>query len=323
MITNILKKTKKLRPVYEEEYFHSFFIGVFLAAALIFFLVRLSFVSLTYGTSPQELDIEYIHDFIETKAKTDSSAILIGDSRVKHAARFGIIPHDVLPLQNGRNMAVLQFAYDAAIFNDFTMIENSLLMARPDYLLIGRPLLSNDREEPSLITLLSYRVTEYMVYALKGLDRQQVWHSNRSNTETCFNGELTRRFLDLNLQAFTDRAGHNLDPAENENIKNIRRFIEKARKTGIKVVILNIPPNTGAIERFGAPVHIFDTAGLGRLPSKEELLPGQHDKVTWLEYPNEGGEAHYCDFVHLNKDGRNTFKNWFADTMAGWQGQSR
>jgi hypothetical protein len=54
--------------------------------------------------------------------------------------------------------------------------------------------------------------------------------------------------------------------------------------------------------------------GLGRTPSKEELLPENHNKVRWLEYgPVE--KTHFCDFVHLNETGRRQFESWLGRAL--------
>lgn len=85
----------------------------------------LVFASLNVSPTPVEKNIAYIEHFIETRKTTDSSAILIGDSRIRHALRYGIKPHDIMPLGGTRDMAVLQFSMNSAIYNDFLSIEKT------------------------------------------------------------------------------------------------------------------------------------------------------------------------------------------------------
>lgn len=312
-----LRNITNLKPVYEEEYLHSFFIALFLSSVLIFY-TTMSALNEMNNSIASIKGWEYINRFIETGTETDISVLIIGDSRVRHAARFGIEAGDTLTLQNGKKVAALQFSIDAAEFSDFAALESALLTTRPDYLFIGRQMLSNNRPAVPPMALSSYWVAESIIRKLGNRSAEQVWQESRAGTEACYDGQLTRRMLALTLQAIAARDKHSLDPETNPNLAGIRDFIEKIRRHGTKVVILHLMPNMDAMERLGAPLHLFDAYGIGRFPAQKELLPEQHDKVIWLEYQGKRGEKDYCDFVHLNESARPDFREWFTGLMTEW-----
>ena len=96
----------------------------------------------------------------------------------------------------------------------------------------------------------------------------------------------------------------------------MRRFIDLAVKNRIKVIILNIPPNSEVLDQFGVSADTLDFYGLGFHPAPEQLLPDTYKDVTWLNYKHPNGKEDYCDFVHFNETGRNIFSDWLKNQLS-------
>lgn len=301
--------------LYEEEYLYALVIGFVLAIAFIFFAERYSAAHSLKVEYIVDQNISYVERFSEADKKADIGIIMLGNSRLRHAIRAGFDPEKYLILDNGRKLAILQYAMNGAQFEDFEYMTDSILQARPDYLLIIDSILSNARSTDQVFTLFSKIVFSYLEGLVTDRAPQQRWWDERTDLmDVCYE-DYTQEMMRIRIDTTKHRDAHSLNSDVNGNIETVRDFIGQAIEQDIKVIVLTLPPNTEVLEQHKVPVHVLDFSGLRYMPTHAQLLPALHNQVMWWDYVHPFGKEHYCDFVHLNEEGRPLFTKWFLDKI--------
>jgi hypothetical protein len=148
---------------------------------------------------------------------------------------------------------------------------------------------------------------------MMGRTYREEWEAARRDiVDACLTSFPPEKIEDrLTFAAHRDR--HSLDG--NPNTQAARRAAGQAVRAGIPVAVLRFPSNFPVYDAHGVPAHLIDYYGLGYVPTRAQILPELEDDVRWLEYPRPA-IADYCDFVHLNAQGRVAFSEWFRAQVA-------
>lgn len=301
----------------EKDYLFSFLLGPIFGFVMIFFLLMDSSVSAFEGNNALFLNLGLIKQFEEAREDADVSMILLGNSRLRYGSTFGFDPAALTTLPDGRNMASLQFARNAAEFKTYSEYTDRILLARPDYIVILDMLLTNSRPpDRSPVIKFSKMVYEAWMERWRGMEPQDAWQRARTDRQNSCYAYFTLDFMNNRIETTASRDRHSLDPEENANLALVREFIGKAVDRGIKVIVLHYPMNRSILDRFDVPYHYLDHAGIGYTPAPQDVLPETHDRVIWASYPEPLGPEYYCDFLHFNKKGRDVFSDWFLNVVA-------
>jgi hypothetical protein len=306
---NIFSNVKTL---YEEKYFFSIVWAIILSANFI----SVSFFFAGERNMQRYIDNnfngELIREFNEIRKETDYSVILLGNSRLRYAISYGLDPAEIVTLPNGKTVAVLKFAINAARFDIYDAdVSYRVLKSKPDLIVVQDSVISNAPSNIKSTILYSKTVLEFFVKSIRGISQYDEWLRDRKDVwkdSQCFK-KFTEEGLEIQLQFAADRDRHNIDE-ENPGYKAAMNFFMQTRLSDQKVAVLRIPPNLEVLDRMDVPVHKTDFYGLDAMPTIEELLGDEHEGVAWINNPPEFTEKQYCDYVHLNSKGREVFGNW-------------
>ena len=299
----------------EREYLNSFFIGPVLGLAVIFYLLMTAAIGSNKVNYEFDHNIEIMDTFKDSASKADVSLVILGNSRLRNGVTFGFDPGKLADLPDDRKLAVIQYAENAGIYKHFEYLEGHILDAKPDYLMIVKPVLTNSRAADDLSIYYARIVYDYIKDIFFKRDAHKAWWNARYlPEERCFD-ELTPAQMQSRLETTENRDQHSLNPVTNTDLANAREFIRTALSSGIKVILLDIPPNMEVLDHYNVPRHVLDFHGIGYTPSYEELLPELHDRVLWWEYEDTGGKKHFCDFVHFNEPGRELMSQWILEKI--------
>ncbi len=300
----------------EKTYLFSFLLAPVFGAVMILFLMLDAAVSGFASDYAVNLNRGIIERFEEAQQEADVSVVMLGNSRMRYASTFGFDPEDIVDMPDGRKMAVLKFASNAAEFKIYSGVTDMILAAKPDYVVVMDMLLTNMRPpEQSIFLRYSKMVYEAWLEKLKGWDPKEEWTNDRHELELSCYDSYDLRLVNRRIESTAVRDRHSLDPEINSNREIARDFIAKANNYGIKVIIIHLPSNRDVLDEYGVPYYYIDSYGLDHAPDKEELLPALYDQVTWLSYPESEGRSAYCDFLHLNPTGREAFSQWFLEQI--------
>jgi hypothetical protein len=297
----------------EKTRMRAFYGGLAAGLALIAVLLALAAGSLVhYKSAIRKLDDALLAKLKDGEAVT---VVALGNSRLRNALDAGDDPARVWNA-GGRELKILKFANDFADLASYDDLLVDILNARPDVLMIQKPLLTvKGKSQAGLFASLSDMGYFWLDQAFRRQGAESYWRETR---ETIIDDCLPS-FRPVDFQETAKRLSfhyyHDLDAATNVNVELARVVIEKALEKGTKVIILDVPANVAAAESLNVPRHVLDYNGLGYMPAQDDLLSGLGDKVTWLSYPAQpAGE--YCDFIHLNEEGRKEFTKWFVEELS-------
>lgn len=241
--------------------------------------------------------------------------VVIGNSRMRHAFPGGNEEPTTLALDNGRELAVLQYSFDAAYFDDYQRIADQIIAKKPDYIVIQKNVITNDHIKQPYFLAVTSHMGLYVVHKIGGLGTIDEWIYQRANMvdDMCFSDFVEKR-VKLHTRLMNAKRVHDLS-ADNESYAHARAFIKKALDAGIRVIVISVDSNLRMLEQAGVDRLEIDFHGLPHMPTRQEILPDLYRDVTWLAYqPAHTGE-YYCDIIHLNKQGRAKFKSWFIDNI--------
>lgn len=255
-----------------------------------------------------------LQDFVQAKTQSDISVIALGNSRLRHALTVGFNPQEKTILPDGRSLAVLQFGLDGAGFFNFADMADDIIAAKPDYLVIMPNVLTNRRTAQPFFMDKAVTVTMYLNRLLSDQNPQAAWeYERRYIISECYTGFLKKR-MDQHLQLLAFRDSHALDG--NESYKQALSFLHRARDAGIKIILLDLEPNMAMLNALDVKPHQIDFPGLGHSPSCRALLPDLYKDIQWASYYPVEGARHFCDFMHLNAQGRAAFTHWFLTLLS-------
>ncbi|HEY8191554.1 MAG TPA: hypothetical protein VIG74_03950, partial [Alphaproteobacteria bacterium] len=250
----------------EKNVIRVFYAGLAGGLALIALVLALSaFTLVRYESTLRNLDAALLEKMMQERASGDVTVVALGNSRLRNA----------LAAEGEGKVKLLKFASDFGDLASYDDLLIDVLNARPDILVIQKPLLTvRGKSQAGLLTGLSDMAYFWLDQTIKRQDAESYWHETRDTViEDCLPA-FTGGGLAETLARVADHYDHDMDPASNVNVELSRIVVEKALEKGSKVVILDIPANTGAIETLGVPLHMLDYNGLGRSPERDELLPG-------------------------------------------------
>ncbi len=294
----------------------AFYGGIVLGLAALFYLIAASMLSYYSFNKTAEFDRALLAPLEARKNTGDVTAVLVGNSRLRHAVTFGFEPEKPFILPDGRRLWSVQYAQDVAMFEAYEEIWPAILAARPDVIVLQDVLLTTDRlVEAASVAGFSNLVYNQMEKRFSGVTPRQQWRRDRFEIiDTCIepedynHAEMQDRLI---FAAYRDR--HALDEG-NENTVKARAAIKQALDAGIKIVILHLPANESVIARFGVPLHLVDFYGLGFSPSFQQLAGELEKQPAYLSYPVPP-PSDFCDFVHLNGEGRAAFTAWLIEKI--------
>jgi hypothetical protein len=307
----------EIKPLYEEKYFFSIIWALILSA---------NFITVSFFFAGERNIRRYIHntfnadiirEFNEVRKDTDYSVIMLGNSRLRYAVSYGLDPNEIVKLPNGKTVAVLKFATNAARFDIYDAdVSYRVLKSEPDLIIVQDSVISNAPSEFKSMIVYSKTVLEFFVKSIRGISQYDEWLRDRKDVwkdAQCFK-KFTKEGLDIQLQFNADRDRHSIDE-ENPGYKAAMDFFMQSRLSGQKIAVLRIPPNLEVLNKMDVPVHKTDFYGLEKMPSLEELLGDEREGVAWINDPPEFSEKQYCDYVHLNSKGREVFGDWLLEEL--------
>lgn len=301
----------------EKRYFWSFVWALVLAVDLIAVTFFMAGQELRQRYVANDYNQELIESFAAQSKKADVIAILFGNSRLRHAVTFGFSGDDLVWLPEGRTLAALQFAPNAGRFDLFAQITPLVLDLKPDMVIIQDSVISNDKPVVPGLIKISRLLYNYLFVTPDAVDGRAQWRHDR--TALLAEKECLKQFnkedMDKQMAFDAARDRHNLS-ARNESYAQAREFIAQALAHGIKVAVIAVPPNMEALDRFGVARHEVDFFGLDHVPEQAELLPSTQDKIFWISGPPRLPKGRYCDFVHLNAQGREIFSSWLLEQVS-------
>lgn len=226
--------------------------------------------------------------------------IMLGDSRLKYAT----LPDEnmaALATGSDASVAFLRIVQNQAQFSDFEPFLDGILNAKPDLLILQKPLLTRHRHNNVELRELQ----KFAVWALTdgdgtwnpdGVDQQSLQYATPCTSvepmsETISDQEFDAAVDEVRKRGTPDAAGPNAAAA--------LAFVDAARHAGAHVVVLNAPA-TRSYWRIVAEV--FPDSGLDTARSGVE---------EWA-YPGEFPARDYCDLLHLLPDARATYSEWLA-----------
>lgn len=305
----------RMKLQYEREYLNAFYLAPVFAMVLVFYAVMHSAISGSKISYDFDQNIRIMEEFIEAEKLADLGIVMIGNSRLRNGATFGFDPKELAVLPDGRKLAAIQYTENAAQYLSFEYLEGYILDAHPDYLLIVDSVLTNALAIDDMMIHYARLVMGYITSLFKEEDYHGNWWAVRTGPEKNCYDVYTGRMMKIRIETTAGRDHHDLSPETNRNIANMRKFIKTALDNGIKVIVLNIPPNMEVLEQFGVEPHILDFYGLGFRPKPEQILPDDYRRVIWLDYKHPNGQEDYCDFVHFNEKGRAIFSEWLKQEL--------
>jgi hypothetical protein len=261
-----------------------------------------------------QLDEELINRLVTTQKEADLSLVMLGNSRLRHAVTFGFDPEKMVALDDGRKLTALMFARNGARFNFYSSIAPQILSLEPDILVVQDAILT--QSDPGAAWYVEYSLAAFnYLNSLRTKPKlEDLWLEGRMDiSERCFE-DFTLGPVARHINLNRTQPLHSL-AADNTNRAAALAFIDDALEKGIRVIIVSLPADRKLGRMIGNSPHVMDFNGIGHYPGREELLPEYHGKVTWFAYESDAGSRFFCDFIHLNKLGRNYFTDHFLDSL--------
>lgn len=246
--------------------------------------------------------------------RDDVRVVVLGNSRLRYAMDYGFDPAQTVDLPDGRKMHIVQYAENVAMFEQYAPLWPYIIQAHPDLVVLVDMLVTTRRRSGKVsLSNFSSLLNDFIRRELRGDTPESEWDAARHNiTDSCLTDFNSRDVQDRLIFA-AHRDNHSL--TDNENAESARSAIRQARMAGIPVAILRFPSNHEGYDPHHVPADLIDYFGLGYVPTREQLLPGQAGAVAWLEYPAQPRSS-FCDFVHFNRQGRTDFSNWLRGHVA-------
>lgn len=290
--------------------------------ALVWFVILISALKLASGhyyERNNELFARYDRNMVSwlfgAEFKDDLKIIMLGNSRLRNAFLKGLKQPDRLSLPDGRSAAILQFNYDASVFNDYRAITDAIIKQKPDLLVIQAGVITNTHAAIPYITRISGNLVLYAHILMQDMSSDEAWFFRRTHViETCFDNFATRRVA-AHVALLKQRDRHIIGP-ENESYMQAQDFVSRLIKQGTSVIVMQIESNKKLLDMAGHNTLDVDFNGLDSYPAPADILPESYDKVRWLSYKAPQNNNIYCDIVHLNEKGRVLFEKWLLPRLS-------
>lgn len=298
---------------YERKYFWAFIWAIVIAADLIAVCFYLSGQRSMERYVKNDYNAELIAEFQQQSEKADLSVVLFGNSRTRHAVTVGFTADELVTLPDGRTMAVLQFAPNTALFTLFRTVSERILELQPDMIVIQDSVITNETADISIVTKLSALILNYIVGSFQDVDAYAVWHRDRHwllPEESCVKN-FVKEEMERMMHFYPDNDKRFLTE-DNESYVLAKEFISRALDAGIQIGVMHVPLNLDVLGAYdeGASVPALDVR-----PSHDFLLPQTHGRVVWLDDAPRLPQSLYCDYAHLNAEGREIFSDWLLQEI--------
>lgn len=276
-----------------------FWATVFLSSFII-----LVFLKVDFFVTPDDEFVVFNNARLEQFAKQPAryKVIALGDSRLKYAS----LPDEELASLAARSkadMAFLRIVHNQGQFSDFEPFLDNILRARPDLLILQKPLLTRHRHSQRDLRNLQ----KFLVWALTdgegtwnpaGLDQYEL----QFGTPICGIGarSITSDMSDQQFDAMVSEVKSRGTPdSDGSNTAAARNFVASARQAGVNVVILGLPAMPSYFRIFAEAFPDYVAAEV------------KIDAESW-EYPGQFPADNYCDMIHLDANARVVLSGWLA-----------
>jgi len=298
------KKTDRKKPSEEKNGLVSLYLGLILGAAFLMALFMAMLVYMDeYSAGGEDTDIlNHIASYKDDPEKV--TAIVFGTSRTRNGLDFGLDPDIPAILPDGRELWSVQYAFNAATFKPYADLWESYLAVKPDYMIVLKSLATASRQSsPASLKSISGMLYKYVEYKLQGQNSDEARQEERSHIVDDCVDVYDKEEMQFNVTFTAYRDYHKFNESEDGNVTVYRDAVKQALDLGIKVIILDMTPNTVEMDKFNLPSHVLDYYGLGYEPTKEQLFPALHSQLDWIETPFIEKE-YFCDLIHYNDKGR-------------------
>lgn len=237
--------------------------------------------------------------------------VALGASRLRHATHDEAEMAGLAAARGQPGLHFLRIVHNSGAFADFEPLLDDLLALRPALVLLEIDLLFKERRT---LPFLHIHLRDLMDVALRG----HPLRGERDEWDQQYGKPCDRR----------DEAGWDHDPGRLDRFERnvgremrfdaglpaydrVRRFVERARAAGTRVVILHLRSRPVWEARLHGPGHDYRPDALARVAQDPAM-------VLW-RYPAALQEAgRYCDYVHLTPEGRDAYSAWLADRIAAF-----
>lgn len=226
--------------------------------------------------------------------------VMLGNSTLKYATRTN---EDTFELAGCKEVLVLRIVNNWARFIDFEPLSDAILSSEPDLIVVQPEILFRSRvreirPRPDILR-------DYVYWRAFGLGEWDPHGFDQHDLQTAqpdFDDQSDERFANR-YQRLNEWQRMDLTGA---SARASRRFLQRARQQGIRVVML-YPPMTSRGRTLIDPI-------------RDELKPVLTDylkdpAVELLECPYDTADDEFSDFVHMNDRGRDRFMAWFVPNL--------
>jgi hypothetical protein len=299
----------------EKQYYFSFIWGLFFTLILHLSAIYAAYVYLSdiQKVSEQE-ELALLEKFANQKINANFSVILFGDSKL----RYGL---DLNDENLNDNFAYIWFSPDGASYNKLEKHLHYSLNADPDFIIIASNIISNNSmslssgtaKSNNIIVKASSGVFKFLYHGLLfRMSAKENWLLTRVGIDSSCLTFFSKQELDYKISFNESLYIHDINGPET---KKFREFITLAINQGIQVIIIDLPSHDSLMMSYDIEPHRVNYSRLGFTPTREQLLPQLANKVLWLSLNKKLQTQHYCDFTHLNRNGRALFTDWFLNQL--------
>lgn len=197
-------------------------------------------------------------------------------------------------------VSLLNISRASARFVDFEPLLEQILDAHPDILLVHSDLFLFERREGAMVTRTS----------IKNWLRSMTWLKVNAIEREWRNQE--RRDCQDRGAVNTEEKISYLEELYSEQVSlppSFIRLASRAREKGVRVVVISLARHYSLRRDHSRAFHTRQTA------LRVALEP--FDGIPLWVSPDSWGSEYYCDFSHLNDNGRDKFMGWLLPRLQG------
>ena len=223
--------------------------------------------------------------------------VMLGDSKLKYAT-------DTRRLAADDATTLLRIVQNRAAFSDFAKLADAILDADPDLLVVQDSLMTHDRHKLMDFRLMQEVVLWRLLAPESAFNPHKVDHAALQSDVPCYR-DFAVESLARRVARLEDGSRYGLD---NDEARAALDFVRRARERGIPVAILTLPNHP----RLEVEMPSADREAELRALAAAEALP-----VWQVPASLSIREDNYCDFVHLDPDGRQKLSAWLSGQIGG------
>ena len=269
--------------------------------------VALSLVSLWAAPPRSQAFVEFnrsrIALFANGAAPAADGVLMLGNSRLKYAT-FAAEEMERLAADSGAApVRVLSLFNNGAVFDDFQPLVDGLFETQPHVIVFQVDLLGLEPFEPDF----AWSAKIFLRYLRWSLVGSGPWEGYLGAPEPA---QFERPCeIDQSKERLKRRLAFrpNIDP-NGPNARMAVEFLRRAADRGIDVVLVSLQ-RSPRLEAEKPPVPRSLEGLVGTLTSASE-------RIHLWQYPGEMAGANYCDFHHMNPQGRELYSKWLTSRLS-------